>query len=74
MRGSDVLETAIRLAETMALMSLTMTSVCAEALDGLLTSTGRRVMTCASARDYLSVPKIDWPSWLDSRHAGLARR
>jgi FixJ family two-component response regulator len=35
-----------------------------EALDELLTSTGRQVVTCASATDYLRAPKSDQPSCL----------
>jgi FixJ family two-component response regulator len=35
-----------------------------QALDELLTASGRRVVTCASARDYLREPKIDRPSCL----------
>ena len=35
-----------------------------DALNALLTSTGRRVVTCASAGDYLRAPKPDRPSCL----------
>jgi FixJ family two-component response regulator len=35
-----------------------------EALDGLLTSAGMGVVTCASTRDYFRVPKPDLPSCL----------
>jgi FixJ family two-component response regulator len=63
MRSTDAMESPVSPAETMVYVVDNDVSL-REALDGLLTSTGRRVMTCASARDYLRMPKIDWPSCL----------
>jgi FixJ family two-component response regulator len=35
-----------------------------DALEELLTASGRRVVTCASTSEYLRVTKLDWPSCL----------
>jgi FixJ family two-component response regulator len=63
MRGIDVMELATQSAATMVYVVDDDAGV-REALDALLTSSGRRVVTCASARDYLRAPKLDWASCL----------
>jgi FixJ family two-component response regulator len=63
MGATDSMEAAMQFAGTMVYVVDDDVGV-REALDELLTCSGRRVVTCASARDYLRTPKSDWPSCL----------
>jgi FixJ family two-component response regulator len=63
MRGSDVTESAMKPMSPMVYIVDGDAGI-REALKDLLASVGMRVVTCASARDYLRAPKPDLPSCL----------
>jgi FixJ family two-component response regulator len=63
MRGAEVRESAAQPIRSMVYIVDDDVGV-REALDELLTCTGRRVVTCASAGEYLRAPMPDWPSCL----------